>query len=556
MVRGPTRSRHRRRNAAFLFSAAVVFISLDVLLFRLVLWQIPNESAWESEPLYSFEHRLRGWEQDSEWKQAARGPRVLIVGSSIAAYGILPKVVSRELSRRLRPAESGPERVRGPRADSRVVLLGRQGLHWVELRVLVRRLLAQKPDIVIVPTNMVDFRLERSLVLSRTADLLSNQAGRSADALQALLRDEYDRPEVRLHAPLNALRCCFFRMGGDERAEALVGALVASFRFRAVWRKPLALLYSNRFGRGHSYLHYAGAAVGSGNVTHRGRTAGEFLLPVSLTLLASGLEIEAPPGLFAVPGAPRLELRLFRAVPGESSHAPAGCPRGTPRAKRTVELRRGWQNVPLLGLAVPGDVLCGRVSPLWWSDLAADLLGVRLARNTAAGPRTGLDEARPIRREDEQYRAYSDDQYRRSFQQRIMQFSRPGAEYLHALHQARLFWRERDFVRALPSAHALSEFRREVSEAGVRLLLVNAPENPISRALYDDSRWYSGYRAFLSEAPAGSPGDFAFLDSGALLPMQMFYDTHHLSYYGAERFSRAVAEAVPIGWLHAGRAER
>ena len=549
MFASSTRSRHRRRNATFLLVAACVFLVLDIILFRFVLWRLPNETAWESEPLYSFEYRLLALERS--WRRPAGDgvTRVLVAGSSIAAYGVLPDILARELER---PSDTGTMRGAAVRANRSfdVALLGRQGLHWVELRVLARRLAALRPDVLIVPTNMVDFRLERALALFRRDDLLSADANRRAEALAVLGRDEYSRQEVRLHAPMAALACCFFRMSGDQRADTIMSTMSAAFRFRAVWRKPLRMLYRNRFARGHSYLHYAGASVGSGNVTHRGRTGAEFLLSVSAQLMAAGLEFEAPPQLFARAEPVFLRLRVW----SEKAHrsAPAGrspsCPTSSPRAALSVRLRRGWQNVPLRQLVRKGDVLCGSISRSWWSELDADFLGLRLARNTGTGPRTGQDAHRPLRREDERYRDYSDEAYRSSFSERIMRFSRPGAEYLHALHRTRLFLREQAFDEALPSAQALAEFRREVTGSGIRLLLVNAPENPLSRKLYADSRWYREYTAFLKRPPEGAPGRFAFLDAGDLLEMQMFYDTHHLSYYGAERFSRHLARHIPGGW--------
>ncbi len=543
----------RSKRARAVLVAVLAFLLVDGLFFRLLVWRLPNETAWESEPLYSFEYRFRAAERA---RVTSPVPRVLILGSSLAAYGFLPDVVSSRLGERAArtdPVGPGPagDQEHDPRVASaaEVILLGRQGLHWVEMRALVDRFLALRPDIIVVPTNMVDFRLERPAVLGLWPELDATESGRVERALAALARDEYGRPPLRLHAPWQTLRCCSQHLDGDGRAEALLASLVAAFRFRSVWRTPIARFLSNRLGRERSYLFYAGVSVGEDGVTHRGRTARRFLLPVTARLWERGLEVEAPAQMFDGRAPVRLTVRLWR---GRPAHVPKLCPDKSPKRVEVVNLRRGWQKISLRAWAEPGDLLCAEVDRLWWSDVEGDRLGLRLARNTGVGPQTNLDKRRPLRREDDLYLRSSDDEYRRSYSERMMRFERPAARYLHDLHQTRLRLRDRRFSDRLPGPQALAAFRKRVLEAGVRLLILNAPENPLSRGLYDGSAWYAGYLSFLGGS--GSQDSYRFVDARSLFRMQLFYDTHHLSYYGAQEFSRWLADELPPNWLQAKRA--
>ena len=87
---------------------AVFFLSFDILLFRFLFWQLPNESGWAELPYYNFEYRARELANTAPdpAEPTGRPLRVLFVGSSLAMYSVLPEDLSRNLSERLgRPVE-------------------------------------------------------------------------------------------------------------------------------------------------------------------------------------------------------------------------------------------------------------------------------------------------------------------------------------------------------------------------------------------------------------------------------------------------------------------
>lgn len=494
------------------------FFLFDISFARFTFWALPNESAWSEHPFYNFEYRAR--EALATVPVAADSYRVVVAGSSLALYSIHAP----EFKATLRPHLNGRE------VDLRV--LSHQGMSTMHLAAYADRILATRPDVVVIPLGTVDFRLERPIMLGIDGLDSPDPAVRES-LLAASLRYTVSKPEFRMLAPLGWLREYGYDLDLNQISAALLATGIAVYRYRPMIRAPIATLLDNRFSRGRSYHEYAGVPVGGGGITHRGWTARAFELEMTARLLADGLLFQAPDELFAAAAPGRPSLRIS-AVADEFQY-------GT----RVLELKPGWQTLSFENESGetrlrPGDRLRFELSHTSESAADADQRGVRLSRNAGREIEELRDLSREPRREDRLYRAYSDVRYRESFARRILRFDRAGSEYLEALKQARQIWAQRPFEPDLPGFRAFESFRKRLAEAGVRLLIVNNPENPISLEWYADSAWYQEYLRYLATSP-GSSQRYDFFDASRLLKMQMFYDYHHLSYYGAEAYSRAVA---------------
>ncbi len=501
--------RHVRGLLSFVATFLVVFVLLDTLVFRGLVWRVPDETAWESEPLYSFEHRMRALERSDK---PADEFRVLVIGSSIATYSVLHQ----RLEKKLNALMAGPR-------HARVYMLGRQGSNALQMLALQDRFHALKPDLVIWPVNFVDFRLERPFVPD-----VRNAVKRGVAPREAYARDLLKSDEFRVFSPLGTLRCCSEYLDLNGKATMLLSWMVAAYRYRDIHRVGIKRALYNRTRSGRSYLNYAGGAVGGGGVTHRGRVGREFSLMITPRLKDKGLYFQAPDALFKKPGPVRLTLTLHD---GKS-------PGAKPLETRVIRLKPGWQRVKVAGS--PGQILRGRMQRAYYSELKADDLTLRLARNTGAGPRAGLSDLRELRREDLNYASYSDAEYRASFRTRILRFNRAGMEYLHALRLAKGEWSRRKFDPSLPSLQAFTRFRARSAAAKVPLVVFNIPENPLSLEWYGDSNWYGDFVKFLSRPSRG----FLFFDLHDRLPMGDFYDYHHLSFRGADKTTSLLAEKL------------
>lgn len=507
-----------RRSWFALCGTILAVLALDLIFFRLLVWTVPNETAWDTAPLYSYEHRLRELE-----RSPAGVSRVVVVGSSIAQYAVLPEVLAAAIADApnragaLRASHSAAAGAREFDPSPKVSILAFQGQHPLHLRVGVRRLIALRPDLVILPVGFVDFRPERPLVLGLADDLRDPE--RRAAARRLLRQDLVRDHRLRLIAPAVWLREYGADLDREAYAAGLFATLFASYRYRGVLGEPLRGLFANRFSRGRHYHHYAGLPVGGGNVFHRGWTGTEFRLRWNEVLATDGLWLEAPPELIAA----------AQAGPSRLTVAFAG-------TRRTLPLASGWQRIDLPSARV-GDEIEFEVEPGWESPLLDGRLGVRLAAR--AGRVRFERRGREVRREDLLYPAYTEGEYRRSFERRMRRFDRAGMEYLQSLEQARRYWAARAFDPGLPACEALDAWARELRRAGVPVLLVIAPENPLSVALYGDSAWYGGFRDFLRGLPVRG-----LVDARDWLRMQDFYDHHHPGYFGAQEFSRRLGRRI------------
>ncbi|MBI3394426.1 MAG: hypothetical protein HY042_01180 [Spirochaetia bacterium] len=502
----------RRGWIVFLAALAFAYLTLDRLVFDEALWRIPNETAWETDPHYNFEYSFR---HVPPKRSGVR--RIVIVGSSIAGYSVLPELLQRELAAQGNGGEA-PE----------ILPLSHQGMNGFNLLTYAERLKALQPDLIVFPTNMVDYRVERPIMLGLLADIVQQDSVVRAAALEKLTREMALSPEVRTLGPREAMRYAAPVLTLAEKSSFLAAWLSPALRFRDIAFTPISAFYAHRWGRDRSYTH---TFVPGSSVTLSGWTAPRFSIPVTARLLLRGLEVESK----GETGAVTLALR---------SSATDDC--GNPNTAKpiTFQLAHGWQRIDVRGFS-EGSWVCGAVSPAFYSDELGTDLGVRLTATAGLEP-GALVRRRELRYDDVLFSAYSDDEYRRSFARRILRFDRAGMEYLKALEIAKKVWSDHPFNDGLPAFQSLAVWKNVMSGAGIPVLIVESPENPVSRAWYGASPWAKSFSDFLSREPAGAPGGCITHKSAVnLLRMQDFYDYHHLSYFGAVKFTRWLAKEIP-----------
>ncbi|MCE9598436.1 MAG: hypothetical protein K8S54_10750 [Spirochaetia bacterium] len=250
-------------------------------------------------------------------------------------------------------------------------------------------------------------------------------------------------------------------------------------------------------------------------MSQRGAVISEFSIQATDSLLSEGLHLEIM--------ADRARVEVV---------GPAG--------KYTDELSRGWRTLEIRKIAKPGEMVRIAITPAIFNEQHADAYSARLARNTGLAVPARNGQRLP-RREDSLYETLSDQEYKKSFEMRNLQFQRPGWAYMKALYEAKSVWALNSFDSGLPAIDGLDRFRKGISRSGVQLFLYNAPENPLTLSLYEKSDYYKGYVAFLNSF--SEPG-YHFMDLHDSLPMQKFYDYHHLTYGGAAVASRQVADWI------------
>jgi len=494
-----------RELRAFLILVVVVVSCLiaDSLVFRFGIWLLPNEAAWETEPFYNFERSFffffsRG---ESEF-------RIIIAGSSLGLYGLLPARIENRLT------------ASGIFAGKKIKVsfVAHQGMHDLELAALADRYIALKPDMIVLPCNMVDLRLERPILMGLMADL--HGAGRQR-ALDLLYRDLVGMYGVLPLAGNGLFADYRGYLTLTQVSRIGVARIFEGYRLKGITGEPIYTLYANRASTGRSYDRYAGVDIFSESgerpiaVSHRGWVTSKFSIKATEALAKLGLQIEIP----ATEAVVTLEARS--------------------RSFQT-RLRSGWRTIQIPAFVSPGDILSVTISPGVYFETSADTYGARLARNTGLNVPIA-DMVRPRRHEDDLYATLSDEEYKKSFEKRNLAFERPGWEYLRALYEAKSIWAKESFDEGLPAIQGLNRFRIRMRHASIPLFLVNAPENPLTLTLYERSEYYSGYLRFLENFREDG---YRFADARNLMRMQKFYDFHHLTYDGAEDLSDYVSDWI------------
>ncbi|HNE24786.1 MAG TPA: hypothetical protein PK881_05995 [Leptospiraceae bacterium] len=473
-----------------------VFFAADSLIFRAGIYTLPNESAWETEPFYNLEsamHHLRTKSPDEF--------RILIVGSSLAMYGFL--------------YERMEERMSGlaPGKKVKVFIVAHQGMHGLELAALTDRYAALKPDLVILPVNMVDLRLERPILMSLMEDLGGT---RRKEALDILYRDLAGMYAVLPLAGQGMVEHYGRHLNVLQIGKVGLFGLCEGCRLKLFLPGPASTFFDNRFSRGKSYDRFAGGRVeynGEVAVTHRGHVPSNFAFRITPNQIARGMDLEIMQDGSVV--AIRNSLKSL---------------------KKEVQVSRGWVHFDLKGLGTVGDVLQVQISTSVYMDVFDDRYAARLTRNFAtdqpllAGPR-------PRRREDELLDRMDDATYRKSFQIRNLAFEKPGYQYLKALYDAKKVWGTRAFDPDLPAIAGVGDFVRRMP---ADTIVLNFPENPLTLSMYGQTRYYRDYVKYLQAIAA--PGKF--VDASSVLPARKFYDYHHLTWYGAGEFSDYMSDWI------------
>ena len=500
-----------RDNIKFIFYFLASLWILDAGIMGCGIWLFPNETAWGAEPHYNFEYRLRKLKRERDDEEFL----ILVVGSSIAEYSVHEDHLKKHLEEKnfLSLLPESKKKIG-------VYLLAHQGQNSINLLSTADRILSLNPDLIVHPVNMIDFRLERPLVNQNMEDL-DKKGNARKKALQSFARSVVATEEISMLGPYGQLRRLHQDLTPDEIVRSAMSVIFSSYRYRNAAAVPFSRFLDNRFGKHHSYHFYSGMDIQGGGVNQNGHVGTHLEISWNRILENDGFEIQIYPAMF-------LTDEIFMEY---SVHC-------SPDKKRKIPLKSGWQKINFED-AEPGDRICISIHPGLYTDFFADTLAGRLADNTGTGPipRTWI---RQKRREDALYRNYTKQEYKDSFQKRLMRFDEAGMAYLHFILQSKQEMAKRKFDAEYPVFSAYENWK-DIIRQEAPLLIVNSPENPITLSHYRNSLWYDGYLEFLS---CSENSGCSMRDESRGYREQLFYDYHHMSWYGAEEFTENLSEMI------------
>ena len=531
-----------------LWISLLLLVSIGVLdraVYQRLIFLPEYTGGWDQFRWYVFEYHQRRIEASARDDR----PLVLIVGSSIAKYSVQKPLLEAELARR--------------GIQARVEMLVHASLMASDLEHYLPRMLRLKPRVIVYLTNPADLDLER---YARPWEANTGYHER------AFFEYTRTRAPMLMYYPGEFAWQHRGALEWQEQIRLHLRGLSPGLRFKSEWFAPL--LFSLRAKRGdvRSYLNYQGVSLREG-IWREGRTGGCFSVPREL-LDAGHFRVQVVRELQQIPN---FEIKAFsyRDKPmqedaGSLLHPrPWLCvpPHGSRGLARIHPLASGWQTLQLppiprgdsrvFFLLSHVEIADAKTRPMEAGAYSHTGMGLRLPGQFGlrAPPASDYLTRRPAL-EDRRLALLKDQDYERDFAARVHpdDWQLPERAAVHQFNQlriAKLMLNWYDFG-PIPLARSLKRIASRMP-GSVRLVVVNNPENPLTRETYRDSPWYRGYLAFL--ASLGPPA--AVHDLSRALPMQSFSDAHHLTYYGMLRilpeYGRVVAEALgPVGKFSCG----
>nr|WP_243393305.1 hypothetical protein [Leptospira perolatii] len=510
--------------ALLLLSFALLF-SADILIFRVAIWKVPNESPWSSNHFYNFLYEYFTILQKPKVR-----PRVLLVGSSIAHYSLDREDLREEILKK-----SGKE------VD--LEFLSYAGMTPLDAFLVRKEILKLKPDLVLFPINFIDWRLHRAYVLQPTG---KNETILDRELLLDAL-DYVEAPQARYIFPWETVLEFWNVLGAEKTAEYIVASAFGFYRYKDIYWKNLSSLYEHRFGRDTSYHGYNGEQIPE-RVTSLGWTGKVFSFYPKKYMGQKGFYIQVVPEILK-DGILTIELKNSKGI------------------SQVFEFQSpGWKNIILKDEFYRNSVqeeaeisekvekwplVTATLSSTWVPFYASeenkdwnyDLMGVRLQQTFGSvPPRSGMQYTREERSEDLRYINMGDREYESYFHFRLLSEpeKRPGIGYLRVLADSKKRISKEKFKPVLHFKY-MDLFLKYLRSNQIPVILINNPENPVSLSWYVNSEWYRSHLDYLGQI---SGNGVLFLDWKDALRPQDFSDYHHFTFPGMRKMNEKYAGEI------------
>ena len=515
-----------------------LLVGLDRLIYSRLLFGLPNYSGWDSFRWYNFEYQLRLLQREADEAAPLAGmPRVLIVGSSIAKYSVQSRLLEIAL------------RASGVPAD--VDLAVHAAMLPTDLYHYRERLLDARPDLVVYITNPADLDLERYLPPWEAG------GGYSDRSMEAYLAIRH--PMLYYYPGAFAVERAH-ELEPGRVARLLLRQWFYALRYKDSWRPILKFNGQVEDGFLRSYLNYQGATLPEG-VWRDGWTGACFTLRREWLDAGGTVRLQILPVLQALPD---FRMEFFEARGRDPAR---DCDREGQAYASLAFTKPDWQPVRIPPPPDGGDSVFVRLTHVAGADAPEDPAAVRsVGRDARVWDGRGVRLPGRLGRADpgqnEYYRRYpslegdrlaslSDAEYAADFTRRVHPLAWREGRYralrqfnklrISKYHTGAYDWTE------IYQAREVRRFVEALRARGVKVLLVNNPENPLTRAAYEDNDWYRGYVSFYRKMAEADDG-VTFADLRDRAPMQHFVDAHHLTYPGAEAmtgpYARWIARAL------------
>ncbi|TGK03975.1 hypothetical protein EHO59_10670 [Leptospira semungkisensis] len=495
------------------------FAIIDRFVLDNVLFGFPNEQEWDTSPWFNF------LEKRKRIEFAPNEEGVLLVGSSVALYSALPERINEGFQKNSLPI--------------RTEFYAHPALTPSDFYFYKEDIASKKPKLVFFILNPADLQLD-FLVSEKESEARFRQYEKniiyqedSVLDLQNIKYDEHALTEIeattrhqnRTIYPWEYLKERFsdvVKIGKSSALSLLSRSLFLVVRYRSFLYDPFDVWIENHLRSGRSYHYYTGIPPKEGMYL-RGWAKPEFEIECELK---NGIFQESV--FFQEKGA---NLKII----GEGEKV---------LLDQTFS-KSGWNS---LRLEFPQETKTATLRFVTDKKISSsqvdarlfgleEIYGIRLSQNFCRREiRKNISYLRILGIDDSRLAHMNQEDYSKDYKERIYAF-KAGAKMsrLVTLRMAKMK------LAASPKFFSWSEMEylkrgvEYLESQGIKVVLVNSPENPFERKVYENTPWYAGYIQYLESL---GKDKYFFRNAVSEFPDQTsFLDPHHLTYIASEKSS-------------------
>ncbi|EIE00996.1 hypothetical protein [Leptospira licerasiae] len=508
---------------------SILFIALFSFIDRIVLENLlfgfPNELEWDTSPWFNFLEKRRRIKFSENEKGA------LIVGSSVALYSSLPERMNEKLKN----------------TSIRTEFYSHPALTPSDFYFYKEDIASKKPKLVFFVLNPADLQLdflitekENEARLAQYKQNLLYQENSIID-FQNLEYSEKTLDEVsattrhqnRMIYPAQYLREKYkniLRIGKSAFLSLLSRSLFLVVRYRSFLYDPMDAWIENHLRSGRSYHYYTGIIPEEG-IYLRGWAKPEFSIDCELKngIFEESVFFQEKDTTLRIWGEGKAIL-FDKTFPKSGWHTiKFNVPEKSDRTKLRIS-----SDKKISSLQVDSRIFG-----------TEEIYGIRLSQNFCRNEiRKHISYIRIPGLDDARLSKMDDTTYSKDYTERIYGYKGESSKMsrLVTLRMAKIKLSSSPKFFTWSELEYLKKGIEYLEEQGIQVVLVNSPENPIEREVYEFSPWYKGYISYLENL-----GKTKYKFKNAISDFEdkrSFLDPHHLTYEASERSSDLYAEWI------------
>jgi hypothetical protein len=494
------------RILVIIFSFLLTVLSLDQLIFGILVHKFPNLMEWDTSPWYNFLNKTKKITQKS-----LDNKKIFFTGSSVTLYSANPNTIKNHLI------------AKGNWNNPEVDLYSHVAMSPTDFRYYLDDILSKQPDVIVYPIVVSDFQLDSFYDSTQIVKFDNDK----------WFRSYLKRDPVLIFYPFEFLKQHFLDLKKEEINLLFTKSILYINRLRNFILDPFYLYYEKVIRKGRSYHNYTGVIPNTG-IWWKGWTTNQFEIECEIQNNQFSEYIFFP--------YPKTKLLIKY--------------KETILYDQTIE-KAGWELIKFsllsseskntLIFAVDKEVSSKTIDPK--SYAVEQKYGIRLSQNFCKNKiEEDISYTRIYSNEDKNLETMTDDEYKNDYHQRL--------------------WADIDSRRELARISVLRSIKKElinqkfqpwielenlnyassrIAKTNTKLILVLVPENPLESKELEKSEWMKDFIGYLTDLT--NYKNIYFYDRmDFITKMQLFIDINHFTYNGAEimseEFSNIILEHV------------